>query len=918
MRFDRRRTAIALHILLTAQFTQAGPLRWTRKLYVDLESFPEPQTPKTDNNPNRYPKDVTTTPVGNDYTTSLAPTAAEDGYELRFAERDDSVLTGPSSSATTPRPIFETLTSSIAFPESVMSQSTSSGIPVELVPIVDTTSEAESQPTEATTSAADSIVSTNLAVTPTLTTSIVPEQPSDTTSGAEETTIAVEETSTVLEGTSTALQETSTTPHETSTAVQDSTTAVEETSKPAFTQETSVPILTTSIVPKQPDNETTSSGPIATPTSDNANTSSEPAATPTSAVDTSEVTSIPQATSILTSSIAPKEPATETTSTQLETPGLSTPVATVSAPVDTTTISSSVATAPYKTVSTPRKMPGTAPGSSVINTPLTTLTALPTSETQVTASGSTIYQETPSQATSVSLPGSSTIPDEGLLYSTSATMQSSVDLGGLKPTSTAVEQTTSIIVSSQPAATFSLSTTPIADAPGSSVVSSPQESSVVENLPQTSSMDTSIPGTSESVPETTLTVTVADPGETEPAGSTVVEASSSQFVPSQPASSSEAAIPPSTTSSPATTVSDVVATGAPDTAVPTAAPMPTETATVDADQYAANLAQAKRLNTVYSGLTTESACSANQAACIDDQLAQCNDAGAYVLSTCGENRKCYALPMTTNRGVRLGCEDVDKAEAILGETGGSDGQETSSTVEEPATTSVAEAPVATSAAEEQPNVPVVTVTEVVTVDDGAASQPTSEPANEESTKPVSQPAQPTTTSTTSSEQPVNEQPTETTSVASVPESSAPASQEPTSQEPTSVAPVVTTTSVPVEETSSALPSGNTLTKSIKQPGDSITSEEASEPTSTSEVASKPTTTTAKPSTVVLIPIDSTTTGAPGAAATEAAAEDQARTTTQVVDGTPTVSVFMTVTVTENDHETVTVTEKERVTVVISA
>ncbi|KAK7408281.1 hypothetical protein QQX98_009539 [Neonectria punicea] len=903
MRFDRRRTAIALHILLTAQFTQAGPLRWTRRI---------------------YPRDVTTTPAGNDYTASLAPTAAHDS--------SDGESGGPE---TTPRPIFETLTSSIAFPESAMSQSSSAGIPVEVVPIDDTTSEAESKPTEATTSEADSIVSTNLAVTPTLTTSIVPEQPSDSTSPVEETTTPAKETSTVAEETSTAAEKTSTEVQETSTAVQETsttvqgtstsadetstavegtTTAVEETSKPIFTQETSGAILTTSIVPKQPGNGTTPS---------------EPAATPTSAVVTSEVTSIPQATSILTSSIVPKDPTTVVSSSQIETPGLSTSLITASAPADTTAISSTPATASYETVSTPRNMPGTAPGSSIMNTPLTTLTAaLPTSETSVTAPGSTIYQETPSEATSATLPGSSTVPDEGLQYSTSATMQSSIDLGDLKPTSTAIEQTTSVVVSTQPATTSlpttslpTTLTTSIINAPSSSVVPPPQESSVVETLPETSVAVTSISVTSESVPETTLTVTVADPGKTDPAGSTVVETSSSESVPSEPASSSEAAVP-STTSSPATTVSEIMATGAPDTAVPPASPMPTETATVDADQYAANLAQAKRLNKVYAGLTPESACSASQAACINDQLAQCGDTGTYVLSTCGANRKCYALPMTTNRGVRLGCEDVDKAEKILGETGDNNGQDSTSVIEEPATTSAAEEPVATSAAEEQPNVPVVTVTEIVTVDDGAASQPTSEPANEVSTESVQQPAKSTTISEPSSEQPANDQPTETTSEASAPESSAPVSRETTSVAPvvttTSVAPVVTTTSVPAaEDSSSALPSGNTLTKSIKQPGDSITSEEASEPTSTSEKASKATT-TAKPTTVVLIPIDDTTTGAPGAAATEAAAEDKARTTTQVVDGTPTVSVFMTVTVTEKDHETVTVTEKERVTVVISA
>ncbi|KAL6400515.1 carbohydrate-binding module family 19 protein [Ilyonectria robusta] len=804
MLFDRRRTAVVLHILLTAQFAQAGPLRWTDRI---------------------YPREVGT-PANSDNIVSVEATAAADSSE-----------NNSGGSETTPRPIFQTLTSSIIFPESLIPKSSSVGdssadtSTVDLVPIKKTSttdyqipvvttsvsSVVEETTEQLPTSTPDAIASTNLAVTPTITTSIVPQQPSDTTSAvvsSTETTTAVQQTpgtTTVVEKTSEAtslavetsesILTTSIVPKQPSTEttsvelVETTTSALETPLTRTAVEETTQSILTTSIVPKQPSTETTSA---------------ELVETPTSAVDTPRTTSAAEETtqSILTTSIVPKDPATELSSTPIETPGLSTSVPTYSAPVNTPSASS----ARYATASTPGELTGTAPASSYVNTPATTFETVPASSTDTPAPVSTIYHDTPSapgETTSTALPDTSTVPDEGVKLSTTASLLSSVDLGDIKPTTTHSEQTNVV----QEPSTAVVPTTSAVD------VSLPVTTSVVETPKSStvSSVGDGLPETSAAVPETTLTVSVVDPSETGAASSTEVETSSSE-----PVSTSEAVAAPSTTSAAFTTVPEVVATGTPDTAVPDATPMPTGTTTVDAERYASNLAQAKKLNKVYSNLTPASACSSGQAACIDGKFAQCSNTGTYTLSACGDNRQCYALPMTTNRGVRLGCEDVDTAEKILGETGS--GQETSFTVEEPASTSVAEAPVSTSVveqpattstAEEQNNVPVVTVTEIVTVDDGA-TESTSQPVAEESTSSAQEVVVPTTTSEPSSEQPVNEQPTQTTSVYSAPESTVPINHETTVV--TSEVPIATT-SAPVAEvpTTAAFPSGNTLTKSIKVP-----------------------------------------------------------------------------------------------------
>lgn len=69
-----------LHILLTAQFAQAGPLRWTDRMYVDRRVSPHRLTPITDNNNNRYPREVGT-PANSDNIVSVEATAAADRYE---------------------------------------------------------------------------------------------------------------------------------------------------------------------------------------------------------------------------------------------------------------------------------------------------------------------------------------------------------------------------------------------------------------------------------------------------------------------------------------------------------------------------------------------------------------------------------------------------------------------------------------------------------------------------------------------------------------------------------------------------------------------------------------------------------------------------------------------------------------------
>ncbi|KAF4480111.1 hypothetical protein FAGAP_12153, partial [Fusarium agapanthi] len=254
---------------------------------------------------------------------------------------------------------------------------------------------------------------------------------------------------------------------------------------------------------------------------------------------------------------------------------------------------------------------------------------------------------------------------------------------------------------------------------------------------------------------------------------------------------------------------------------------------------------------------------------------------------------------------------------------------------------------ATTSAAEKPALPVVTVTTLVTVDDGATPESTGEPAKDQSSQPgYQQPSQPVPAPEQPS-QPAQTQPAEAQpSQPSEEKTSQTNPAEPSNPQPTKAYEDLPPSSAPVAEqstTSVPLPGGTTLTKSIKKPDEA-------KPTGTpgdddnkgkdgngNDKGKDGHDDDDKPTSVVLIPIPDKPTDAPSPAATEAKVDnegskddkkpaagtrtgDDAHATTIVVDGTPTVSVYFTVTVTEKDQVTVTATEKEKetVTLVISA
>ncbi|KLU84696.1 hypothetical protein MAPG_03735 [Magnaporthiopsis poae ATCC 64411] len=115
-------------------------------------------------------------------------------------------------------------------------------------------------------------------------------------------------------------------------------------------------------------------------------------------------------------------------------------------------------------------------------------------------------------------------------------------------------------------------------------------------------------------------------------------------------------------------------TGSPVSLVPTAiysSLIPT--VTVSPDVYAANKADARVLNELYSTLNLRSACSDNQVACIDGNVMTCGSGGAFdVTLDCpadakgGLERSCFAIPMNSTRGVQVGCFNVEFARSVLG------------------------------------------------------------------------------------------------------------------------------------------------------------------------------------------------------------------------------------------------------------
>ncbi|KAJ3501906.1 hypothetical protein NM208_g16838 [Fusarium decemcellulare] len=316
MRCNRKRLVAALSLLLTAQSAQAGPI-WTGRIakrgpsaFLDARMESQP-----------------------------APTAA--GH-------------GSGGSETTPRPIFETLDSTIDIPKSLISQDSGEGKkgdtsslpdPVEVVPIEETTEPAApttAAPEETTEKSMDQPVFTQDTSAPVLTTAITPKDPASNTQPSEATTAEEPVDATSDAASELSLQQLSLQRIPLQTLSQ-RPRPLRLNNLPMKPQRLHLPpTLTTAITPKDPASNTQ-------PTSE-ATTAGDPEAT------TSDATEEP----ILTTTIVPKDPASTiqqpSEATTLEEPADETSDA-ASAPIPTTIVPK----APDSDTSKPAKGENTEP-----------------------------------------------------------------------------------------------------------------------------------------------------------------------------------------------------------------------------------------------------------------------------------------------------------------------------------------------------------------------------------------------------------------------------------------------------------------------------------------------------------------------------------------------------------------------------
>ncbi|RGP59406.1 hypothetical protein FSPOR_11352 [Fusarium sporotrichioides] len=937
MRYNRMRLAVAMSLLLTVQSAQAGPM-WTGREKRNPGVFLEVRM-----------------------ENSQVPTAAHDGYGYEPAmmpEDEERYLTiyarSGNGDQTTPRPIFETLNST-PDPNPLFSENPGDEKkkgpysdlpePVEVIPV---------QPTN--------------------------EAPQPTSEAQEPT------------------QE-------------------EPVNKPTFTQNTSAPVITTSIVPKDPDTEVekptsdqpqyqspeesavvTETAPISKeiPTSVNQAPTYEPAREPTTSapeVPTTQVTQQPENSetkgldstvdlgtlqpsegentkpSAIQETAAPEAPSSPATTSIDEQP-MTTPVEDV-----TTAFAYEPTPSGYLTTQAPGDtafpINPKHPSNIYPNPPTTPAGNVP--ETSAAETKPAVTTETVSvvQPKNPQLETTSDVQDQPAPTTEAAQPEGEIPVSEpVKPSSPAPTSEVKQIY-------------PPAETPDGQKPDTPAEPSPIETSAPIEPQNP-VPTPEPAQPNVPTKPTVQQPEA--PAETSALQQPApapSDAEPQYPAPGSDTmpaapAGPPTTTaiisnpSSPETTsVAKVVPTGSPADGVPTInTEVPTGTSAIPAPAYASNVVDARTYNEEFAKLTPESACMKGQAACITGQMALCGDDGAFELLPCEtQGEKCFALPLyNVEGGIKIVCEDPATAAKILGGTPGGGEENTA-----PGNENQDQQPVPTSTVEKQPEVPVVTVTTIVTVDDGAVPEPTSEPAQEQPVQPTQpvneQPSQPNYQQPTQAQpapeettQPATEQPSQpdagqparptSPSQPSQPEPEQPSQpaqtqpvqeqpsqpneekptqtnpQEPSSPQPTKAYEDLPPTSPPVAEPSTNsmnFPGGTTLTKSIKKPDEAKPTASPGDDDGDDDD---------KPTSVELIPIPDKPTKAPAPAATEANADsqddkkptavtrtgDEAHATTIVVDGTPTVSVYFTVTVTDKDQATVTVTEKEKetVTLVISA
>lgn len=936
MRYNRTRLAVAISLLLAAQSVQAGPM-WTGRAKRNPGVFLDIRM-----------------------ENSQAPTVAHDGYGYEpdlETKQEEPFLTmyarSDNGDQTTPRPIFETLNSTPE-PNPLLSETRAdetkkspySGLPepVEVIPVQPSnetpqpTSEAQEPTQKEPVNKPTFTQNTSAAV---VTTSIVPKDPAT----------EVEKPTTVTNQPQYQPPVDSTVVTETVPATKEIPTQANEapTSDPVNEVTTAVPEIPTTEAVQKPENtetkvldSTVDLGTLQPSEGDN---------TKTSAVKESPAP------------VAPSSPATASGDEQPK----STPVEDM-----TTTFAYQPTPTGYLTTQAPGDtafpINPKHPSSIYPTPPSTPVGNVPETSVRETEPASTIDTVSVIQ------------PKEPQLETTSEVQPQPA------PTSEAAQPESQIPVSEPaqpnnpaPTSEFKQTYAPV-ETPGGQKTDAPSEAVPIETTTAAE------PQNPAPILEPAQPATSAIQQPEAPADTSVVQQptpSPSNFEPQYPAPDSNtqptAPAGPSTTtvvaSNPSTpetsSAAKVVPTGSPANGVPTInTEVPTGTSAIPAPAYASNVIDARKYNDDFAKLTPESPCVKGQAACISGQTALCGDDGTFKLIPCGtEGEKCFALPLyNVEGGIKIVCEDPATAGKILGGTPSSGDEKNTA----PGSGNQDNQPVPTSAVQKQPEVPVVTVTTIVTVDDGAAPEPTrepvgeqpSQPAQEKPTQPVNeQPSQPTYQQPTQPQpmpekttQPVPEQPSqpfaEQPAQPTSPESSQPAQtqpvqeqpsepneqkppqtnpQEPSNPQPTKAYEDLPPTSPPVaapSTTSVNLPGGTTLTKSIKKPDEA---KPTTSPGSDNDNDGKDNDGDEngddgnddddKPTSVVLIPIPDKPTKAPAPAATEANADSQddkkPMAGTRTGDDAHATTIVVDGTPTVSVYFTVTVTDKDQATVTVT-
>lgn len=971
MRCNITRLAVAISLLLTAQSAQAGPM-WTGKMFAPAHTTSSSVTgPNSNNREKRQPVAFLDVRMEN----SQAPTAAHDGYgyESDLQKEDENLhLTiyhsSGSGDQTTPRPVFETLNSTPE-PNPLLSDSQEDDKrknpysepvePVEVIPIQPTsqapkpTSEAPQEPTQ---EPVEKPTFTQNPSEPIVTTSIGPKDP---TSVAEKPTSVVDKPQYDAPMDTGIVTETGSVTKEIPTAVNGVPT-----SEPVEEVTSAAPEVPTTEIAQKPEN--TGSESLSSTLDLGTLQPTDGEKTKPNAVEETTAPELPSSPATVPGQEQPVTTAIQDETTSVANEPTSSVPLTTQAPVDTSfpinpKHPSNIYPNPRTTTSA-----GDAQGTSAVETEPTAATT----ETVSVVEPKDPQAETTSDAQpppAPIVPTSKTGQHENPVPVSEPAQPSNPALTSEVKQSYAPVETPSAQQPDTPAATTAPAQPP-APTPAQPQNPVPTSDPVQPGNPATSVVQQpAAPVNTSAVQQPVPVPTTAQPNYPAPVPDQNTQPAAPPAQPTNTVVVSDPSLP-ETTSVPQAIPSGTSANGVP--TIKTGAP--TGTSAIPAAAYASNVVDARTYNEEFAKLTPESSCMKGQAACINGETAVCDDSGAFKLTPCtAEGEKCFALPLYNfEGGIKIVCEDPATAAKILG---GSPNSGEGNTV--PGNADKDKQPVTTSAVEKQPEAPVVTVTTIVTVDDGAALDSTSQPAQEQPvqpTEPAGQPSQPAVeqpsqpayqqpsqpqpvpeptqsapeqTSQPATEQPSQPQPVPEQSSQPTPEQpSQPAPEQPshpkeekpteTHSKPTKAYEDLPPTPPPAAEqtTSVALPGGTTLTKSIKKPDEA-------KPTASPEDGgddNKDKDGNDKPTSVELIPIPDKPTNAPAPAATEAKVEsgddlkpvastrtgDDAHATTIVVDGTPTVSVYFTVTVTDKDQATVTVTEKEKeketVTLVISA